>query len=85
MNRCLVLFAVRSIANSTGARANSTSSQFVPKYNPLNDDDLEKIREFVARTRNLFVLTGAGISTESGLYIVTFIKTSLTYYLFPGY
>lgn len=71
MNRCVILF-VRSI-NGTGrgrrlilSNNYSTSSMFVPKCQPLNSDDLEKIREFVARSQTLFVLSGAGISTESG-------------------
>lgn len=76
MNRCVILF-VRSINGSgrdrriilstTTTTSNySTSSIFVPKYQPLNTDDLGKIREFVTRSQTLFILSGAGISTESG-------------------
>lgn len=44
-------------------------SHFVPKYNPLSDQDFQKIHEFVTLAKSLFVLSGAGISTESGKYL----------------
>lgn len=42
------------------------STRFVPKCNPVHESDLEKISQFVKKTQRLFVLSGAGISTESG-------------------
>jgi len=45
----------------------SPEYRFVPAHRPVNRDDIEKLRQFVARTQNLTVLTGAGISTESGI------------------
>lgn len=40
---------------------------FVPKYDPCNTLEVNKLQEFIDDTKNLFVLTGAGISTESGI------------------
>lgn len=40
---------------------------FVPPCPPLDPGDVEKLRDFVSNSRRLFVLTGAGISTESGI------------------
>jgi NAD-dependent deacetylase sirtuin 4 len=42
-------------------------SQFVPKCNPVSSDDVDKMSHFIGKARRLFVLTGAGISTESGI------------------
>jgi NAD-dependent deacetylase sirtuin 4 len=39
----------------------------VPKYNPAHDDDIKKISTFINSANKLLVLTGAGISTESGI------------------
>ena len=42
--------------------------QFVPRSNTQPDNYiLSKLRDFVDRSQRLFVLTGAGISTESGI------------------
>ncbi len=44
------------------------SEQFVPKNNAQPDYNiLSQLRDFVDSSRRLFVLTGAGISTESGI------------------
>jgi NAD-dependent deacetylase sirtuin 4 len=43
------------------------NSKFVPKSKPVSEEDLARVREFVLRSKNLFVVTGAGISTESGI------------------
>lgn len=42
-------------------------SKFVPKYVGINNSDLEALNKFVQNAKKLFVLTGAGISTESGI------------------
>lgn len=42
------------------------SNQFVPKHEPANPADVEKLEKFLADKHNVLVLTGAGISTESG-------------------
>uniref|UniRef100_A0A0P4VZ74 Deacetylase sirtuin-type domain-containing protein n=1 Tax=Scylla olivacea TaxID=85551 RepID=A0A0P4VZ74_SCYOL len=40
---------------------------FVPKHEPCQDGMLSQVQEFLDTTKRLFVLTGAGISTESGI------------------
>ncbi|XP_068623316.1 NAD-dependent protein deacylase Sirt4-like [Battus philenor] len=40
---------------------------FVPAYKPPDEKDLETIRYFLRRHQNILFLTGAGISTESGI------------------
>lgn len=41
-------------------------SQFVPNHEPANPDDIRRLEEFLEDKPNILVLTGAGISTESG-------------------
>lgn len=41
---------------------------FVPKHDTAKKEDVEKIREFLRDKPRILVLTGAGISTESGFY-----------------
>ncbi|XP_013785546.1 NAD-dependent protein deacylase Sirt4-like [Limulus polyphemus] len=40
---------------------------FVPCHSPVNSKDIEKLQEFIDNSTRLLVLTGAGISTESGI------------------
>ena len=40
---------------------------FVPKHSPVQDHEVLKIKHFITSSRKLLVLTGAGISTESGI------------------
>lgn len=42
------------------------SNQFVPKHEPANPVDIQKLEIFLSDKHNVLVLTGAGISTESG-------------------
>lgn len=44
-----------------------TESKFVPKSSPLVYSDVQHLQEFISRSKSLFILTGAGISTESGI------------------
>lgn len=43
------------------------SSSFVPKHLPAKEEDIEKLDRLMTVSKNLVVLTGAGISTESGI------------------
>lgn len=43
------------------------SSQFVPAHKSASNMDLEIVEQFLLTARKLFVLTGAGVSTESGI------------------
>ena len=40
---------------------------FVPKAAPVNVKDVQLLESFVNDSRHLFILSGAGLSTESGL------------------
>lgn len=54
----------------SGNRTSSVSSgvlNFVPACTTKDTQYLEQLQEFVSRARHLFVLTGAGLSTESGI------------------
>lgn len=42
------------------------SNQFVPKHQPIGPEDVQKLENFLRDKQNVLVLTGAGISTESG-------------------
>ncbi|KAL2090976.1 hypothetical protein ACEWY4_013239 [Coilia grayii] len=54
---------LRRGASSTGAGA----VDFVPTSRPIDPSDLERLQAFVSQARRLFVITGAGLSTESGI------------------
>ncbi|XP_055939464.1 NAD-dependent protein lipoamidase sirtuin-4, mitochondrial-like [Argiope bruennichi] len=41
--------------------------QFVPKHEPCSPDSVSMLQDFVNKYSKVFVLTGAGVSTESGL------------------
>lgn len=43
--------------------------QFVPKHNAVAQSEIELLEKFLDRRSNVLVLTGAGISTESGKYM----------------
>lgn len=40
---------------------------FVPRHDPVLTEDVEKLKNFLIERPNVLVLTGAGISTESGI------------------
>lgn len=40
---------------------------FVPKHDKVNSHDISVLQNFINNNKNILVLTGAGISTESGL------------------
>ncbi|NP_001084634.1 sirtuin 4 L homeolog [Xenopus laevis] len=42
-------------------------SEYVPACPAPNPHQVEQLQDFVSRSRRLFVMTGAGISTESGI------------------
>ena len=42
-------------------------SKYVPSHKLVSLDDLRKLEKFLLNARKLFVMTGAGISTESGI------------------
>ena len=54
-------------AFSSANKCNNSLFPFVPRYTPAHDADIEKINNFVNSASKLLILTGAGISTESGI------------------
>lgn len=46
--------------------ARFSSTQFVPEHDPVQEEDIQKLEKFLSDKPNILVLTGAGISTESG-------------------
>lgn len=46
--------------------------QFVPKHNPVSDKIIKQLENFLMNKPNILVLTGAGISTESGILFIFF-------------
>lgn len=46
---------------------NLSHLRFVPKYNEPTKKDIKILENFIIKTKKLFVVTGAGISTESGI------------------
>lgn len=40
---------------------------FVPQHEPVDENDIRKLEDFLQAKPNVLVLTGAGISTESGI------------------
>lgn len=61
---CLSLFKRRAVLAQLGKTAHA---QFVPPHSSLSTEDLHKIEDFLLSSKRLFVMTGAGISTESGI------------------
>lgn len=45
---------------------NTKQNFFVPRHNPVKADEIQKLQEFLSDKPKILVLTGAGISTESG-------------------
>lgn len=52
--------------NGQLANVNRQQQQFVPKHLPVLDEDVKRLEDFLENKSNIVVLTGAGISTESG-------------------
>lgn len=73
--RCFSLRCVVGHAQSTciskifdnGCSSSRPMSQFIPAYEQVREDDLDTLQRFLVQHKNLFVITGAGISTESGI------------------
>lgn len=40
---------------------------FVPKHKPVIESDVNKLRQFIKKYKKIIAVTGAGISTESGI------------------
>ena len=59
-----------------------STDNFVPKHLPVREDDVDVLRKFILQSKKIVVLTGAGVSTESGDLLIGFlphIKSSKVY------
>lgn len=57
----------RYIHNSKFLCAHASCDKFIPVCNKPNEHDVVRLQEFLDNHKLLFVLTGAGLSTESGI------------------
>ena len=58
---------VNAVRRGLELHGRSYVSQFVPSHAPLLEKDLARLEQFVRGSKRLFVLSGAGVSTESGI------------------
>lgn len=42
------------------------TQNFVPKHLPIREVDVDVLRKFILQSKKIVVLSGAGVSTESG-------------------
>ncbi|XP_017064782.1 NAD-dependent protein deacylase Sirt4 [Drosophila eugracilis] len=52
---------------STAFRSSTARQEYVPRHKPAVEDDIKRLEDFLLSKPNILVLTGAGISTESGI------------------
>ncbi|XP_033210840.1 NAD-dependent protein deacylase Sirt4-like [Belonocnema kinseyi] len=60
-------FSMTTTLFSKSFRSCLSSLTFVPKCNPARAEELEQLKEYLKFSARMCVLTGAGISTESGI------------------
>ncbi|XP_018563122.1 NAD-dependent protein deacylase Sirt4-like [Anoplophora glabripennis] len=52
---------------NNGKQYSTQLLNYVPKHNPVLDSDVRLLEDFISSSKRIAVLTGAGISTESGI------------------
>ncbi|EDW53052.1 NAD-dependent protein deacylase Sirt4 [Drosophila sechellia] len=52
---------------STSLCSSTARQEYVPLHKPVVEDDIKRLEDFLLSKPNVLVLTGAGISTESGI------------------
>ena len=57
----------RGVRTLSTAQATNEDLKFVPNSRPISKEDTLRLADFINESKSLFVLTGAGISTESGI------------------
>lgn len=60
-------FIVTSCFNGAEKAVKYYSSSFVPKHKPVKEEDIDKLARLLSVSKNIVILTGAGVSTESGI------------------
>lgn len=43
---------------------------YVPKYKPVSSEDCQTLMRYILEHEKILVITGAGVSTESGIYVL---------------
>ena len=46
---------------------NNKSVGFIPEYFSPNESEISALKRFIKNSKDLLVVTGAGVSTESGI------------------
>ena len=70
MLKIYLLFIIWYLLNKTiyfAVNANFSKLAFVPKCDPAKIEDIHLMKQYLSSCGRLCVLTGAGISTESGI------------------
>lgn len=61
------MFPLHVVATRRASTVPVPVSAFVPACSATNARSLQRLQEFVSRAKRLFVIGGAGVSTESGI------------------
>lgn len=56
-----------SLSVSVVSNRSCSSLAFVPQHRSAQEEDIDKLQQFLDQSAQLLVITGAGISTESGI------------------
>lgn len=67
MSKLLISFCFRKNVQIFFRSHSHHTHSFVPANRPVLEEELYILRKFLRRTDRLFVMTGAGVSTESGI------------------
>lgn len=54
---------------------------YVPKHRAVEENDIEQLQDFITTSSSLLILTGAGISTESGIISIFIVCERLIFNL----
>lgn len=57
----------RLFFSSLASEIKHPNETYVPPHPKHTQEDIDKFQEFISRSKRLFIITGAGISTESGI------------------
>lgn len=70
MMKNVVPVIIKSIIQRPSIYFSTQIHNYVPKHNPVQDKDVKLLETFIYSSEKLLVLTGAGISTESGEFLL---------------
>lgn len=55
--------------------------RYIPKHRPVQENEINQLREFISTSSSLLILTGAGISTESGKQLMSKLNNNIIFHL----